>query len=158
MLSNLSNQAFNRLCVDNPSILTFSWKHSRYHFVGAPFGIKTIPSLFQKIMDRLFGDCKHFVLCYLDDITVFSSSVELHLQQVNEVISRLNNANLKIKIKKTNIGMKKIRLLGHIIGNNSSSIDVVKLIALEDYSLPQTRGGAGMTWPEKACFKPFFWC
>jgi hypothetical protein len=34
---------------------TFTWRGTQYHFVGAPFGFKHVPSVFQKAMNKLFS-------------------------------------------------------------------------------------------------------
>lgn len=66
-----------------------------------PFGLCNAPSTFQRLMERLFGDQRHqSVLLYLDDIIVFSSSVQQHLQRLRVVLSRLQVEGLKVKLKK----------------------------------------------------------
>ncbi len=52
-------------------------------------------------MERLFGDQQHqSVLLYLDDIIVFSSSVQQHLQRLRMVLGRLGAEGLKVKLGK----------------------------------------------------------
>ncbi len=55
-----------------------------------PFGLCNAHSTFQRLMERLFGDqnCQSLLL-YLDDIIVFSSSVEQHLEWLEVVLGRL---------------------------------------------------------------------
>ncbi|KAL2099655.1 hypothetical protein ACEWY4_004049 [Coilia grayii] len=55
-----------------------------------PFGLCNAPSTFQRLMQRLFGDqqCQSLLL-YSDDVVVFSSSVDQHLQQLAVVLERL---------------------------------------------------------------------
>ncbi len=66
-----------------------------------PFGLCKAPSTFQRLMQRLFGDqqCQSLLL-YLDDIVVYSSSVEQHLERLEVVLSRLEHENLKVKMEK----------------------------------------------------------
>ncbi|XDV46755.1 hypothetical protein PO909_016595 [Leuciscus waleckii] len=66
-----------------------------------PFGLCNAPSTFQRLMQRLFGDqqCQSLLL-YLDDIVVFSSSVEQHLERLEVVLSRLEHESLKVKMEK----------------------------------------------------------
>ncbi|KAL1258891.1 hypothetical protein QQF64_009468 [Cirrhinus molitorella] len=55
-----------------------------------PFGLCNAPSTFQRLMERLFGDKQcHSLLSYIDDIVVFSSSVDQHLAWMEVVLSRL---------------------------------------------------------------------
>ena len=47
-------------------------------------------------MDCIFGDWK-FVLCYIDDVAVFSKTREEHIKHTGVVLGRLRDANLKLK-------------------------------------------------------------
>ena len=52
-----------------------------------------------------------FVLCYIDDILVFSPNLETHLQHLQEVFQRLRQANLTLKPSKCNFGVTKFSSL-----------------------------------------------
>lgn len=65
----------------------------QYMFVGCPFGLKPISAKFQRVMQILFADLP-FVTTFVDDIVVYSKTLEQHAQHVNMVITRLTNANL----------------------------------------------------------------
>lgn len=66
-----------------------------------PFGLCNAPSTFQRLMQRIFGDqqCQSLLL-YLDDIVVFSSTIEEHLDRLKAVLGRLQKENLKVKLSK----------------------------------------------------------
>ena len=69
-----------------------------------PFGLSNIPSTFQKLMELVLRGL-HWSTClvYLDDIIiiiVFSQMVGEHLQRLEEVLARLQQAGLKIKPSK----------------------------------------------------------
>lgn len=72
-----------------------------FEFNRMPFEMCNAPGTFQRLMERLFGD-KRFssLLLYLDDIIVFSSSVQGHLLRLEEVFKRLQQEGLKIKLSK----------------------------------------------------------
>ncbi|KAL2102171.1 hypothetical protein ACEWY4_001339 [Coilia grayii] len=72
-----------------------------FEFNRMPFGICNVPSTFQQLMERMFG-AQHFetLLLYLDDIIVFSASVDQHLQRLNAVLTRLHQEGLKVKMEK----------------------------------------------------------
>lgn len=55
-----------------------------------PFGLCNVASMFQHLMEWLFGDQRHqSVLLYLDDFIVFSSSVQQHVHRMRVVLGRL---------------------------------------------------------------------
>jgi hypothetical protein len=55
-----------------------------YEFMRLPFGLKNAPSHFSKIMFQALGDLR-FVKIYLDDITIHSTTFDLHLDHVSIV-------------------------------------------------------------------------
>lgn len=95
---------------------TFCTPFGLFEYNRMPFGLCNAPSTFQRLMQRLFGDqqCQS-VLLYLDDIVVFSSSVEQHLMRLEVVLCRLEQQGLKAKLEKCSFFQKEVRYLGHII-------------------------------------------
>ena len=63
-----------------------------------PMGLTNSPVTFQRLMElALSGLQWHTCLIYLDDIVVFVSTFDEHLQRVEEVINRIRTAGLKLK-------------------------------------------------------------
>jgi len=54
-------------------------------------------------------------LVYLDDIIIFSPSLQNHITDIKSVFTRLQNANLKIQTANCNFLRKEINFLGHIV-------------------------------------------
>ncbi len=52
-------------------------------------------------------------LVYLDDIIIFSQTVEQHLHRLREVLGRLRDAGLKMKPSKCHFLRKSVSYLGH---------------------------------------------
>ena len=55
------------------------------------------------------------LLLYLDDIVVFSSSFDTHLEDHSVVCKRLNKVGLKLKPKNFNLFAKEVTILGYIV-------------------------------------------
>lgn len=71
-----------------------------FEFNRMPFGLCNAPGTFQRLMECMFGVHCQTLLLYLDDIIVFSSSVEEHLKRMDFVMSRLGQEGLKVKLEK----------------------------------------------------------
>ena len=54
----------------------------------------------------------------MDDIVVFSKSIEEHMQHVSSVLNALTNANLRINRSKSKLGMRKVKLLGFLVSES----------------------------------------
>ena len=64
-----------------------------------PFGLAEAPSYFQQLMNQVFQGLD-FAIAYLDDIMIFSNNELEHLQHLETVFKRLQDAGLKLKESK----------------------------------------------------------
>jgi hypothetical protein len=56
-----------------------------------PFGLSNAPATFQRMMNRIFFDLlNNGVLCYLDDLLVYSRTIEEHYVLLDKVFSLLS--------------------------------------------------------------------
>ena len=104
-----------------------------------PFGLCNAPSTFQRLMQRMFGDqqCQSLLL-YLDDIVVFSSTVEQHLERLEIVLGRLQEQGLKAKLSKCAFFQPKVRYLGHVVSDQGVSTDPSKQEVVANWQPPTT--------------------
>jgi hypothetical protein len=116
----------------------FKFENKVYNFIGCPFGVKTFPNIFCKMMQETLAGFEEFTLFYLDDIVIFSESLDEHVDHVSKVIQRLNDVNLTLKPSKCRFANESIQLLGHIISNGSLSIDASKLEDCHKWKRPTT--------------------
>ncbi|OWZ07401.1 Pol Polyprotein, partial [Phytophthora megakarya] len=79
----------------------------QYRFCRMPMKINTAPDKFQAVMQELLGDLP-FVIIYLDGVLVLSSSDD-HLEHLQEVLQRLENAGLMINMSKTRKGKRPLQ-------------------------------------------------
>jgi len=56
-----------------------------------------------------------FVVIYIDNILVYSNSMEEHVEHLQKVFQRLRENKLYVKFKKCKFGVTKMDFLGHII-------------------------------------------
>ncbi|KAL0154049.1 hypothetical protein M9458_050649 [Cirrhinus mrigala] len=108
-------------------------------FNRMPFGLCNAPSTFQRLMERIFGDQSlHALLLYLDDIVIFSSTFDQHLERLEMVLSRLQTHNLKVKLKKCNFFQTEVGYLGHVISAAGVATDPEKIRAVAEWSRPNS--------------------
>ena len=86
---------------DDKQKTAFSTTKGHFEFNVMPFGLTNAPPTFQHLMEcTLAGLSGTHCLVYLDDIIVFSTTFEDHLQRLVSVFDRLRTAGLKLKPKK----------------------------------------------------------
>ena len=63
-----------------------------------PFGLTNAPATFQRLMQSCLGNLHlQYCIIYLDDIIVFSKTLEEHLMRLHAVFEKLKEAELDLK-------------------------------------------------------------
>ena len=80
------------------------------------FGFANAPSTFQRVMNNVFFDLlDDYVIVYLDDILIFSKTLEDHHRHLHEVFSRLQKNRLFLRPDKCALLLQQVEFLGHVI-------------------------------------------
>jgi len=102
-----------------------------------PFGLHNAPATFQRAMQEILRGLNwKFVLCYLDDVIIFSSTFSEHLSHLRQVFDRLRQAGLKLQPKKCSFGQKEVKYLGHIVSEKGIATDPDKVKIVKEYPPP----------------------
>ena len=81
-----------------------------------PFGLTNSGASFHRLMGHILRGLEYrYALIYIDDIIMFSKSVDEHLPHLEEVFKRLRETNIKLNPKKCNFVKQKVEYLGHVI-------------------------------------------
>lgn len=94
--------------------------------------------MFQRVITNVLEKCLDFAFSYVDDIVVFSNSLEEHVEHVSKVLQALTAANLRINISKSHFGHRVIKLLGFLIDNEGISPDPHQLRQVFDFPRPSS--------------------
>jgi hypothetical protein len=96
------------------------------------------PATFQQLMTSIFRDViGHFMHVYLDDIFIYSNSIEEHEQHLKVVFDRLRVNVLYLKWSKCNLYAKHIDCLGHMIDDQGIHSDTDKLARIREWQTPR---------------------
>ena len=108
-----------------------------YEFNVMPFGLTNAPATFQRLMNKIFKPyLNKFVVIYLDDTNIFSSTFEEHLQHLRKVLNEIGKSELKLQPDKCHFGKTTLSFLGHIISKNGIQPDPAKVSAVEHFPIP----------------------
>ena len=112
---------------------------SLYEFSRLPFGLSNSPATFQRLMLKCFGKMyQNGLVVYLDDILVYSKSVEEMIQRLITVFEILQKHNLKLKPSKCHFFKEKVQFLGHIVSADGIATDNHKIQAVQHFPQPTT--------------------
>lgn len=125
------NEASKRLTTFNSFLGSFEWN-------VMPFGLKTAPATFQKLMDEIFYDLKEkFLAVYFDDIFIYSHTFEEHLQHLRIVFEKLRASQLQAKATKCHFVRKEIVFIGHRVTQEGLRPDTSKMEAIRSFPRPK---------------------
>ena len=103
------------------------------------FGLKNAHMSFQMIMGNVLRGLNwKNVLCYIDDILVFSSNFKEHMVHLTELFDRLREAKLTLKPEKCSFAVDKVRYLGHLITSEGVQVDTSKIDKVKNFPVPKT--------------------
>ena len=92
-----------------------------------PFGLKNTPSEFQRIMNNIFNAHSKFCIVYIDDVLIFSSSIDHHFKSASARARAHTHTHIYIFFhtaqqnrvvvsnSKISLFQTRVRFLGHYI-------------------------------------------
>ncbi|MBW0542994.1 hypothetical protein O181_082709 [Austropuccinia psidii MF-1] len=114
-----------------------------YEYTRMPFDIKDAPAHFQRRMVTIFQEeileCRMIV--YIDDIIIYSETLEDHVQYIDRVLTKSTPRNLKISLKKCNFGQQKLLAIGHKVSGLRLEIDQNTVAAVLKNPVPRNIKG-----------------
>ena len=115
----------------------FNTKYGQYEYLVMPMGLCDAPQTFQTLMNNVFHDCiDNFIVIYLDDLLIFSSTMEEHLEHLETVLSRLKENELYASTKKCSFLQEEVEFLGLRVGRDGVHIGRDRVEAIEEWPRP----------------------
>ena len=110
------SHAYNQLQLDDKAqeLTTINTQKGLYKYTRLPFGVASAPAIFQRQMETLVKDLP--ITCvYIDDILVGGNTPQDHLNNLTAVLTRMQEAGLRLKREKCSFCVSEVEYLGHII-------------------------------------------
>ncbi|MCA9766889.1 MAG: hypothetical protein KC455_10785, partial [Carnobacterium sp.] len=118
----------------------FACKEGIYEFLRMPFGLVNAPATFQRIMDQtLAKELWKFVVVYLDDVIIFSKTVEEHREHLAVVKKKLEEIGMIWNKEKCETFKNEIKILGHIVSASGLKPNPDRVRAIRDFKMPGTK-------------------
>jgi len=77
-------------------------------------------------------------LVYLDDILIFSDSIEEHARRIRMVLDRIREAKFKLNLGKCTLAAREVAYLGHLVRADGVSPDASNVKAIKSFPLPRS--------------------
>jgi len=101
------------------------------------FGLTNAPATFMDLMNRVFKPYLYsFVVVFIDDILIYSSSPEKHEQHLRSVLQTLKNNQLYAKFSKCEFWLDSVAFLGHVVSAEGIKADPKKIEVVQNWPRP----------------------
>ncbi len=118
----------------------FNTPVGHFEYRVLPFVLVNAPAVFQALVNDVLRDMINvFVFVYLDDILIFSPSLQVHVQHVRRVLQRLFENRLFVKAEKCMFHSRSVTFLGSVVSAEGISMDPDKVHAVIEWPVPDSR-------------------
>lgn len=131
--------AFWHLELDEESskLTTFATPYGRYRWLRLPFGLNVSSEIFQKHLNQeLLG--LQGVKCIADDILVYGADEKDHDKNLEQVLERCKEKNIKLTNDKLEFKCQEVSFHGHVLTSKGLKVDPGKAKAIKAMQRPTT--------------------
>jgi hypothetical protein len=115
----------------------FRTRYGHYEFMVMLFGLTNAPAVFMDLMNRIFRSyLDKFIVVFIDDILIYSSSQIEHEHHLREVLEILRRNKLFAKLSKYEFWLNEVVFLGHVISGKGIYMDPKKIEAIMKWERP----------------------
>lgn len=129
------------LRIEDRKKTAFVTQEGHFQWTCLPFGLKTSPAIFQRILSNILRKYKltDFCVNYIDDILVFSKTFSEHIDHLSQLLEAIQLEGFRLKFTKCTFATDSVKYLGHIIQNNCIRPIKDNLISIKDFPVPKTQ-------------------
>lgn len=115
----------------------FNTRYGKFEWRVLPFGLCNAPPSFQARMNDVLGDyIDKFCLVYLDDICIFSRTLEEHKTHLRLILQRLQQYSLIVNLKKCSFMKRELEFLGFLVSHKGILPSKSKIEAIKNWKRP----------------------
>ncbi|CAI7755970.1 unnamed protein product [Closterium sp. NIES-53] len=135
-------QGFNQIKIREELIkkTAFHGPDGLYEWLYMPFGLRNASAVFQRVMDSVLRGLE-CAACYIDDVVIFSTTEQQHLQDVERTLTAIEAAGLTCHPKKCRWGEQTVQYLGYEVKGGQIGIQQAKVAVLDRLREPKDKSG-----------------
>lgn len=133
---------------ESAKLTAFNTCFGTFKFTRLPMGLKTAPNSFQLLMDKVLKSLTlKSVLRYMDVVVIVSHSFEQYLQDIHEVLGRLESSDLKLNPRKCTFAANKTVFFRHEISRDGICPHSDRVDSIKSFPIPSTAKELRCTLP-----------
>jgi len=115
----------------------FRTRYGLYEYCVMPFRLTNAPASFQRWMNEILSEYLDiFCVAYLDDILVFSQTLEEHIRHVRAILTRVRDTGLTLMASKCEFHTMETEYLGYVISPKGLRMDEEKIRTIKEWKEP----------------------
>jgi hypothetical protein len=115
----------------------FRTKYGLFEYLVMPFGLTNAPASFQRWVNEILSEYLDvFCVAYLDDILIFSETMEEHHKHVKLVLQKMEEADLILKVSKCEFHTDRTEYVGYVISQSGIQMDHEKVRTVAEWREP----------------------
>ncbi|UYV76938.1 hypothetical protein LAZ67_14002486 [Cordylochernes scorpioides] len=126
------------LVKESTNLCTIATPFGRFRFKRLPYGLNSASEVFQRCINNILSGLQG-TACYMDDILIYGNTMEEHNRNLETVLRRLEENNVKLNAKKQQIAVNKVNFLGHIISRDGIAIQASRAEAIQKLKRPENK-------------------
>ena len=129
-----------KMAPESRKYTAFICKKGLYQYLYMPFGLRSNPNAFSRVMHMGFSDMlwKQLIL-YIDDIIIFSRDLVTHMANLQGFLARCLELHLKINLKKCTFLKTSVIYLGHVVSDVGILPNPAKIEVVKNHPTPRTK-------------------
>jgi hypothetical protein len=117
----------------------FTTRYGLFEYLVMSFGLTNASAHFMYLMNSVFmPKLDKFVVVFIDDILIYSRSIEEHEEHLRIVLQRLRDHQLYAKFSKCEFWIKEVSFLGHVVSPEGIAVDLGKVKEVLEWKPPTT--------------------
>jgi hypothetical protein len=117
----------------------FRTHKGHYEYLVMPFGLTNAPATFQAYINNVLREyIDVFVCVYIDDILVYSRTLEQHVEHVRKVLHALRKYNLRLKPSKSEFHTQRVKFVGCVMTPGKVEVDPEKIERVKEWPVPSS--------------------
>ena len=134
------SRAYQQILLEENSreFVTINTHKGLYRPTRLPFGVSSASAIFQSKIEQVL-QAMPMVVCRVDDILISGKNDQEHISNLNEVLTRLKNAGLRLKLSKCKFMQPSVEYLGYRVDASGLHAIEKKVQAIRDAPAPENQ-------------------